>query len=209
MKLHALCAAALLLLFTSAAASADEIPLPSYVPYTVAKAWDKARNDWRKDSLFVGAVYSRPNSKLPFDYEITFHSPPRQETFIYRNGVGDPAPKGAPYGNFAPLLTERFIDLPQAVEQAKLAGLKGDILKAEIIPWGPFHHTTTLQIWRLTSDGNAGKTFYVDAMTGVVYDQEHPNAQEVMRSHVIFGNALSMDEQVLMQAMRQYNEKKK
>lgn len=196
------------LLFSIAVLAADA---PDDVPAKIARAQTAARQDWAREAMPVHATFARADADKDFSADIVFLASSRQKLYHVKDG-----PQGRSAGEeayrYAPTLTGKVIDLPQALATARKQGMKGNLVTAELMPWIPHNTNIVVQVWRLVPDNDPNtadpndpnmKNYYVDAVTGVAYDAARPDKQELGRGRDAMNKSLADDMAAFVKSLQQ------
>jgi hypothetical protein len=197
--------AALALAFVAAvlgsAALADD---PQGIPDLIRQQEAQVRKAWKPDAFLVNLQLTRDDASEAFGYDFAFRA--SSDARLYHVTQG---PKGATSGvrdyttnpEAQGILPTRILDLPAAIAAARKAGMKGNLVRAELFQWQATPSQPVI-IWRLVPDNDPitedpndpnQRNYFIDAFTGATYNPEHPDLQEVNRGEQAMGPAMAAE----------------
>jgi hypothetical protein len=189
--------------------------VPENIPEKIRTASKTARKDWKSDSMLARLLIERPDAKSLFIYDYVFassSSPKLMHLTESSSGAKMEEKEFRPSIETVP--GTLVIDLPKAIQIARSAGMKGNLLTAELKQWSYDEvdpPSVPVIIWRLVPDNDPNtvdpndpnmKNYYIDALTSHVYDQDKPDNKELLRGSEAMGAAISTEMTEFIKAMQ-------
>jgi hypothetical protein len=205
--------AVLLLLLSFAARSAGALTddVPSAIPQLIQTTWAAARKDWTMEAVFCHLLIERDAADQPFRTDAAFLAASTQQRYHVKTGPKGRMAELEAYKFFGPGLAAKVIDLPQAVAIARQHGMKGNLVTAELADWAPSGTNMAVQVWRLVPDDDPNvadpndpnmKNYFIDALTGAVYDPGHADMPELQRGAYAKSTAVTAELMAFLQSMK-------
>lgn len=213
--LRALAWSALLAFASGCSTAGSEGANPEDVLAGIREATQTVREDWQRDAMLVSVLIERPDAQTAFRYRYVFAAS-SSPTFMQltKTPLRTEMTEHGVRTNVESVPGTKVMDLARAVGIARSAGMKGNLLTAELRQWTSDaldNVSVPVVIWRLVPDDDPNvadpndpnmKNYYVDALLGTVYNADQPDARELIRGSEAFGAATTAEMMEFIQSLQ-------